>query len=313
MASPEKALLIHGIAMRSEKKVAKLAATLNAHIGGRYELVPVYWGDLGADDTYLHKAIGQYDASAEGFGEMVQDAFARPTVRGAGKAKAWFERQRGDRARSASIEKVFKQRSDDARSRVRGYFGERFQEARLWLARQVLPFTADVIVYQSHTYRRKIHERVRAVIERELGPAAGSAEQPVKVIAHSLGGVVAFDMAFLPEKPLHIEALVTLGSQPSFFHLLDPREGVEAFEGEPITLPQTLGAWTNVWDEYDLLATTCGQVFRLYDGAVPEDVRVRGTRSRLRGGVMLRSHMTYFRNKPTAEAIVRCFDNKADP
>lgn len=306
---PEKILLIHGIAMRSEQKVARYAAALNALVGTQYDFVPVYWGDLGADDTYLHKVIGRHPTRATGFRDMVQDAIIRPAARGAGKARAWFERRRGDRDRSDKIEKVFKQRSEAARSRVRGYLGDKFQDARLWLTQQTLPFIADVIVYQSHTYRQKIHERVREVIERELGPGAGSADRPVKVVAHSLGGVVTFDMACAKENPLHVEALVTLGSQPAFFHLLDPREGLANYGGEPVTLPGTIGRWTNVWDEYDVLAFATGEVFRLQDGSSPVDVAVRGTRSRLKGGLFLRSHMKYFKNEDTAAAIAQAFGN----
>jgi len=300
---PEKVLLIHGIAMRSEEKVAKYAAALNTLVGDRYVLVPVYWGDLGADDTYLHKVIGRHPISADGFSHMVHEAVARPVTRGSGKVRAWIQRRRGDRQRSAVIDRASKQRSADARSKVHGYFGDKFQDARLWLTQQSLPFIADVIVYQSHSYREKIHARVREVICRELGDKAGTVDQPVKVIAHSLGGVVTFDMACLNHEPLHLEALVTLGSQPGFFHLLDPREGVPAFEGEAVPVPATIGRWTNVWDEYDMLGFATDEVFRLHDGSAPLDVRVRATRSRLKGGLLMRSHLRYFTNNDTAEAI----------
>lgn len=309
---PEKVLLIHGIAMRSEEKVSKYAAALNALIGEDYELVPVYWGDLGADDTYLHKVIGRHAMSATGFSHMVHEAVARPLTRGQGKVRAWIERRRGDRERSDVIELKAKQRSSDARSRVRGYLGDKFQDARLWLTQQTLPFIADVIVYQSHSYRAKIHTRVRDVIQREMGEEAGTVNQPVKIIAHSLGGVVAFDMACCNQSPLHIEALVTLGSQPAFFHLLDPREGVAEFEGEPVAVPQTIGRWSNVWDEYDMLGFATDEVFRLYDGTAPLDVRVRATRSRLKGGLMMRSHLRYFNNQETADAIRITLDDITD-
>ena len=305
---PEKVLLIHGIAMRSEEKVARYAKCLNDLVGDRYELVPVYWGDLGADDKYLGKVIGRYPTRAADFSDMVQEAIRRPAARSAGKARAWFERRRGDRERSKQIEAVFKRKSETARTKVRGYLGDKFQDARLWLTQQTLPFIADTIVYQSHTYRKKIQARVREVIERELGPGAGSAEQPVKVVAHSLGGVVSFDMACLNENPLHIEAFVTMGSQPAFFHLLDPREGLPLYEGEPVTLPKTIGRWTNVWDEYDLLGFSTAEVFVLHDGSAPADVSVRATRSRLRGGVFMRSHLKYFENKDTAVAIAATLD-----
>lgn len=300
---PEKVLLIHGIAMRSEAKVAGYAASLNALIGEEYQLVPVYWGDLGADDTYLHKVIARSEISAEGFSQMIHEVVARPMSRGKGKVRAWIERRRGDRERSAAIELKAKERSADARSKVRGYLGDKFQSVRLWLTQQTLPFIADVIVYQSHTYREKIQARVREVLQRELGQDAGTKANPIKVIAHSLGGVVAFDMACRQHDPLHIEALVTLGSQPAFFHLLDPREGIDAFAGEPVQVPDTIGRWTNIWDEYDMLGFATQEVFRLYDGTAPLDVRVRATRSRVKGGLMLRSHLRYFTNQDTADAI----------
>jgi hypothetical protein len=305
---PEKVLLIHGIAMRDEEKVAKYAASLNTLVGEDYEFVPVYWGDLGADDTYLHKVIGRHAVSATGFSNMVHEAVARPWSRGQGRVRAWIERRKGDRERSDIITRASKKRSADARSKVHGYLGEKFQDARLWLTQQTLPFIADVIVYQSHTYREKIQTRVREVIERELGEGAGSASRPIKVIAHSLGGVVAFDMACLNHDALHIEAFVTMGSQPAFFHLLDPREGVPAYDGEAVPLPETLGRWTNVWDEYDMLGFATDEVFRLYDGTAPLDVRVRATRSRLKGGLMMRSHLRYFTNPDTAAAIKLTLD-----
>lgn len=299
----EKVLLIHGIAMRSEEKVANYATSLNALIGEAYELVPVYWGDLGADDTYLHKVIGRHPISADKFSHMVHEAVARPLTRGKGKVRAWIERRKGDRQRSAVIDRAARQRSSDARSRVHGYLGDKFQDVRLWLTQQTLPFIADVIVYQSHTYREKIQARVREVIQRELGEQAGTIDQPVKVIAHSLGGVVSFDMACLNHEPLHMDAFITMGSQPAFFHLLDPRQGVAEFDGEPVTVPATIGRWTNIWDEYDMLGFATDEVFHLHDGTTPLDVRVRATRSRLKGGLMMRSHLRYFTNQDTADAI----------
>eukprot|EP00752_Nemacystus_decipiens_P013945 g12381.t1 len=291
--------------------VANYAASLNALIGETYELVPVYWGDLGADDTYLHKVIGRHPSSSSGFSHMVHEAVARPLNRGGSKARAWLERRRGDRQRSAAIERQSKQRSADAKLRVRGYLGDKFQDVRLWLTQQTLPFIADVIVYQSHTYREKIQARVREVIRREFGTEAGTVSQPVKIIAHSLGGVVTFDMACLNHEPLYIEAFITMGSQPAFFHLLDPREGVAKFEGEPVTVPPTIGRWTNVWDEYDMLGFATDEVFHLHDGTTPLDVRVRATKSRLKGGLMMRSHLRYFTNQDTADAIRVTLDGVA--
>ncbi|MEM1355565.1 MAG: hypothetical protein AAGH88_11845 [Planctomycetota bacterium] len=309
MAQPvEKVILIHGIAMRSEAKVERYAEALNAQLGEGIQLVPIYWGDLGGDDTYLHKVISRYPDKSANFGRMMQDAIARPLVRGTHQARAWIEQKRGELSRSMAREQMSRKFSRDARQRVRGYMGDKFQDVRLWLTQQSLPFIADVIVYQSHTYRPRIHARVREVIDRELGEDAGRPGKPVKVIGHSLGGVVAFDMAVRSEDPLHIESFVTLGSQPAFFHLLDPREGVEPFEGEPVTLPATVGNWTNISDAYDVLAFSTREVFVLHEGHSPEDLTVRCTRSRIKGGVFLRSHLGYFDNADTGTHVRRALE-----
>lgn len=305
---PEPVLLIHGIAMRSEEKVARYAEALGAGIGERYRLIPIYWGDLGADDTYMHTVIGRHPDRSGGFKHMVQDAIRRPMLRGAGKAQAWVQRRKGELRKSVVINEHTRRKSTEARQRVRGYLGDKFQNARLWLTQQSLPFIADVIVYQSQTYRQKIHRRVREVIDRELGAEYGRAGRPVKIIAHSLGGVVAFDMALSAADPLHMSSYITLGSQPAFFHLLDPREGLAPFEGEPLGLPANIRRWTNVWDEYDVLAFATGEVFRLHDGGPPSDYSVRCTRSRFKGAAMMRSHLGYFDNNSTAQIVRDALD-----
>jgi surfactin synthase thioesterase subunit len=68
---------------------------------------------------------------------------------------------------------------------------------------------------------------VRSVIA-EVNPDLGvSAQQPVDVLAHSLGGAITFDTA-TADQPLWIRQFVTFGSQPSLFHVCDPRRSINA-------------------------------------------------------------------------------------
>ncbi|MFI1352802.1 hypothetical protein ACH4TV_04335 [Streptomyces sp. NPDC020898] len=54
-------------------------------------------------------------------------------------------------------------------------------------------FLGDVLVYQRH--QDAVHARVRQVID-EVHPDLGrSPDRPVRIVAHSLGGVIAVDMA----------------------------------------------------------------------------------------------------------------------
>jgi hypothetical protein len=93
-------------------------------------------------------------------------------------------------------------------------------------------------------------------------------------MAHSLGGVIAVDMA-TNDEPLWIRRLITFGSQPSYFHVCDPRGGaLEPYTGTPIQLPKSIGAWTNLWEPLDPLAFVAARVFRLHDGSLPKDKKV---------------------------------------
>ncbi|WP_371659853.1 hypothetical protein [Streptomyces sp. NBC_00280] len=134
-------------------------------------------------------------------------------------------------------------------------------------------FLGDVLVYQRH--QDAVHARVRQVID-EVHPDLGrSPDRPVRIAAHSLGGVIAVDMATGTE-PLWTESLVTFGSQAAFFHVCDPRGGqlTPYGVGMPVRLPASLNRWTNLWEPLDVLAFAASKVFRLHDGTAPVDLPV---------------------------------------
>lgn len=139
-------------------------------------------------------------------------------------------------------------------------------------------FLGDVLVYQRH--REAIHARVRESVDG-VDPALGrTPERPVRVVAHSLGGVIAVDMA-TAATPLWTSSLVTFGSQAAFFHACDPRGGqILPYSGsQPVVLPPSLARWTNLWEPLDMLAFAAAGVFRLHDGSTPVDISVPHTAS----------------------------------
>ena len=134
-------------------------------------------------------------------------------------------------------------------------------------------FLGDVLVYQRH--RDAIHARVRQVID-DVDPDLGrTAARPVRIAAHSLGGVIAVDMA-TATRPLWTESLVTFGSQAAFFHICDPRGGqLTPYGGSVrVRLPASLSRWTNLWEPMDVLAFAASKVFQLHDGTAPVDLPV---------------------------------------
>jgi hypothetical protein len=134
-------------------------------------------------------------------------------------------------------------------------------------------FLGDVLVYQRH--QREIHARVRACVDAVHPELGRSPDRGVRVVAHSLGGVIAVDMATAAE-PLWTRSLLTFGSQAAFFHVCDPRGGqLLPFAGDGmVRLPASLARWTNLWEPLDVLAFLASGVFRLHDGSAPEDVAV---------------------------------------
>ena len=119
----------------------------------------------------------------------------------------------------------------------------------------------DVLVYQSH--RAEIGQIVRQKLAEHGG--IGTAAKPAMVLGHSLGGIIAFDLAVGPD-PIHWSALVTFGSQSSILHVLDPRStgSLTKYDPDPYTpvkLPPTVGKWTNIFEPWDVLAFFASKVF----------------------------------------------------
>ncbi len=302
MAEP--VLVIHGIGVRNPAKFSRSVEALGVALGEGYELIPVFWGDLGAEGVDLEKVIARYPDRSGGVGGMMADKLAGSVASGLGRTMSWVSRRRGRHESAAQIKQEAGRLRADLKGRVRGYVNDKFQDMRGAMTSAMLPFLADVISYQSQGRRAVVHGRVREVIDKELGAEYGTKAKPVTMIAHSLGGVITFDMATAQRDPLYLERFVTLGSQPGFFHLLDPRSGgVPVFEGEPVRLGPSVKRWTNIWDEYDVLAFGVSGVFRLHDGSLPIDRPVRCYRDAVRGAALLQSHLGYFTRRASVEAV----------
>ncbi len=259
----EPVLVLHGIKIRDREKFHGIVGRLEAALGKRRRLVPVYWGDLGGSDRHL---------------ELALPVEHRPETAGG----TFWER-----------------------TLARGVVGE---TPRAFFTRRVLPIVGDILAYQGAHGRRRIQRRVREA----LPEGWGTEERPISVIAHSLGGVIVFDMAVCEEPPLWIRHLFTLGGQASFFHLQDPRAGIaEAAPGRPVVVPRTIGRWTNFRDRHDWLAFEMGRVFCLHDGAPVAEVEVKSGITALDG--FFRSHVAYWENETVLAEIRRGLARRGRP
>lgn len=109
------------------------------------------------------------------------------------------------------------------------------------------PFSGDIMRYQREG--DPIRDFVRAQIE--------AATPPVVILAHSLGGVICFDLLNLHDLSDQVSGLITAGSQAPLLYELDVLAGRRF--GEP--LPAHFPRWLNLYDRRDFLSFVGEKIF----------------------------------------------------
>jgi hypothetical protein len=145
--------------------------------------------------------------------------------------------------------------ADWTRSRVSGLIKRiatgRFRNNRGRFSEQLAPFGADVIMYQARP--AEIGGFIHDALHRasEAAKARGESGE-LSVIAHSLGGIAAFDT--LVERPITaVRRLITVGSQVPFLYELDVLHSIRLQRDQggaiiplPHKLPSSFPSWLNI-------------------------------------------------------------------
>jgi len=171
-----------------------------------------------------------------------------------------------------------------AKSVLLGWGTTRAQRSRAALMSAATPLAGDVIFYQAHG--DCIREEIRKAI---MGVAA---DEPVAVLAHSLGGVATTE-ALCEDAALRkrVRKLVTAGSQPGFFYEINALRTLPFGEKLPADFPD----WLNFWDSRDFLSFVVEDVFA--GGGTRCDVEVNS------GLPFPASHSGYWRQSLTWERL----------
>lgn len=158
---------------------------------------------------------------------------------------------------------------------------------RIAAAAPVTAFLGDVFVYlaQRNSVARAIAQRVEADL-RAAARRRGRAD-PLVVVAHSLGGVIAYDLLTSTARDVGVDLFVTVGSQVGFFeelklfHSSDPAVP----GGDPrrrLPRPPNIRRWLNVFDHSDLLGFEAGSIIEGVEDYV------------YRTGLLFTAHIGYF-------------------
>ncbi len=141
------------------------------------------------------------------------------------------------------------------------------------LSRGLAYFLGDIFVYLQERGAQGSKNRIFEAIAEKLVEAAKlrSDRDPLIIVAHSLGGVIVYDLLTDPQAvaaieakvgaSLRVDALVTVGSQPSFFADLGLYRGVARNADTLFPRPGPVHAWMNVYDETDVLSFACEPLF----------------------------------------------------
>jgi len=163
-------------------------------------------------------------------------------------------------------------------------------------------YVGDVMMYlaRAAALRQFVHNTVTQACR--LRPA-----EPLVIIAHSLGGVIAYDYAadpaFIDRPP--IDLLVTIGSQVALFAEYGLFQGsTSPAESGPLAhrpvykAPRLRGRWLNFYDPADFLSFPIGRVF---PGAAESDQVCTS------GKPFPASHSAYWDNNQLYEAIAAVY------
>ncbi|MEO8451867.1 MAG: hypothetical protein ABI647_18900 [Gemmatimonadota bacterium] len=141
------------------------------------------------------------------------------------------------------------------------------------------PGAGDILLYQARG------DEIRRFIRQALT----SAEPPVTIIAHSLGGIAAVDLLAAEPVP-GVDLLMTVGSQAPFLYEIGALWSLRPDQRLPDRFPR----WLNVYDPRDFLSYLARPVF--------EDDRIRDVMVD-NGESFPRSHSAYWSNPAVWTAL----------
>lgn len=125
--------------------------------------------------------------------------------------------------------------------------------------------------------------------------AAAPANEPLVIVGHSLGGVISFDLISHFRPDLEVDLFVSVGSQVAHFEEMKLFRSSDKNVKPPnkAVTPDNIKHWINVYDEVDIFAYACKDVFDRVDF----DVRYNTDT------YVIKSHSEYFHQERFYERL----------
>ena len=141
-----------------------------------------------------------------------------------------------------------------------------FLKARTPVHRTITTFLGDVFVYlnQREQHRKPIADVIVADVDKAIANKKATGE-PFIIVAHSMGGVIMYDLLTSDLDQVDVDVLVTVGSQVAVIEELklfassDPSVPDSTRTHAP--RPAKVKRWLNVFDTTDILGFAASGVF----------------------------------------------------
>ena len=148
-------------------------------------------------------------------------------------------------------------------------------------------FIGDVLVYLERSGAQGAQSDILQAVADEIEAAIRERTEndPLVVIAHSMGGNIVYDLLSYYRRDLRCDILVTVGSQVGLFQEFDLFAAKHPGLIPPAKVPRptNIGRWINVYDRSDFLGFAAGRIF---DGVKDYEYAT--------GRGLLKAHSSYF-------------------
>jgi hypothetical protein len=165
----------------------------------------------------------------------------------------------------------------DLGSRLAGrLFNPFVRAARPWAHHRVSLFLGDVFIYLSQRGAPRAEGKIVQIVADALQEGAEAVQRSggrdkLIVVAHSMGGNIAYDILTYFRPHIYCDLLLTVGSQVGLFEELKlfgssirgfPRIPGSPAKHELVPLPSNIGTWLNVFDPSDVLGYSTARIFQ---------------------------------------------------
>ena len=317
------ALVIHGVNNRDKQNIEKHAAHFKEQLS-HVNFIPCYWGDLGADidldiittqetqtlssfsrTVILNEALSNLSAELdpklvedeldvyldspelEKLKELIQTSENVEENLGNLIAEAYnltpAELEEAESLSPSGLMRFLKPLERTLRFALEANLTRLKND----ISKQGFNFFGDALKYQKNP--EPFWNRVRETI----GSLGINESEPIDVIAHSLGGVITFDMAM--KEQLWIGKFITMGSQAAFFHQLVQSSSFSK------PLKPTIKTWHNFYENLDALAYKASKFILFDEKTRPIDIPIYCKR--------VLTHGCYWENETVLRHLLQVYKN----